>query len=115
VASVLRALTSREHPGPSRQLRWDVDDLLAGGDEPVRDVPPDPIAALHGPGPLRPLPSVGEHRGEPIDVGGEPAAAEHALVAGHHLDRDAAFVRVHADHDRTFLDVHDALPSPRTS
>ncbi|NUR14757.1 MAG: hypothetical protein HOQ13_00365, partial [Dermatophilaceae bacterium] len=41
-----------------------------------------------------------------------PATAEDDLVGRQHLDSDAAFVRVHADHDRTNLDFHPALPSP---
>ena len=83
--------------------------------KPGRDVPPDPVAALHGPRPLRPVPDLGQHRGETLDIGGEPATAEHGLIRSHHLDRDAALVRVHPDHDPAFLDLHHALPSPRTS
>jgi hypothetical protein len=39
-----------------------------------------------------------QHRAITVNVGSEPAAVEHGLVAGHHLDRRRAFVRIHPDH-----------------
>lgn len=42
-----------EHTCPGGQLRRHIDDLLAVGDQPVRDVPADPFAALDGPDPVR--------------------------------------------------------------
>ena len=45
-------------------------------------------------------------------VGGEPGVADHRLVGGHHLDGDASFVWVHADHHgRYWLLLHDGPPS----
>ena len=75
----LAALTGREDPGPRRQLRWHVDDLLAGSQQPHRDVMADPVAALDRPHPVlgdRPeLVDVIDHRGEPGLIGAEPATA----------------------------------------
>ena len=65
----LTALPGRKDPGPGRQLRRHVHDLLPGGDQPGRDVPADPLAALDRPGPRRPLPSPGEHRRVPGSIG----------------------------------------------
>ncbi len=48
----LAALTGREHPGAGRQLRRHVDHLLTVGEQPVRDVPADALAALDRPRPL---------------------------------------------------------------
>ena len=50
----LAALAGREDPGPRRQLRRDVDDLLAIGQQPQRDVAADAAAALDRPDPVRP-------------------------------------------------------------
>jgi hypothetical protein len=99
----LAALTGREHPGPSRQLRWDVDDLLAGCKQPHRHMVADPVAALNRPHPVldgRPEPvDVTSHRGEPGLIGTEPATTHHRLIGGHHLDRDRPLVRIHPDHN----------------
>ena len=51
----LAALTGREDPRPGRQLRRHVDDLLAIGEQPHRDVAADAAAALDRPDPVRPL------------------------------------------------------------
>jgi len=45
----LAALTGGEGAHPRGQLRRDVDDLLAVGQEPQRDVPAEAVAALDGP------------------------------------------------------------------
>ena len=63
----LAALPGREHPRPSRQLGRHVHDVLAVGEEPVRDVPTDALAALDRPHPLRPRRHVLEHRGVALD------------------------------------------------
>jgi hypothetical protein len=84
---------------PGRQLRWDVEHLLAIGQQPVRDVPPDLVTALDRPDPTGPLLGVGEQRPVAGRVGGEPATADDGLIAGHDLDRDRALVWVHPDHD----------------
>ena len=43
------ALTGGEHPGARGQFRWHVDHLLTIGEQPVRDVFTDPVAALRSP------------------------------------------------------------------
>ena len=50
----LAALPGGEHPRPRGQLRWDVDDGLAVGEQPLGDVPADAVAALDRPDPLGP-------------------------------------------------------------
>ena len=93
----LAALPGGEHADPSRQLRRHVHHLLALGQQPGRDVTSDASAPLDCPVPLGPALYVREHRGEACLVGGVTAAAEHRLVRRHHLDRDRALVRIHAD------------------
>jgi hypothetical protein len=81
------ALPGSEYPRPGRQLRRDVDDVLALGRQPLRDVPADALATLDRPDPLRPLPPITQHRHEAVDVGAEPSAAEHLFVGRHRLNR----------------------------
>ena len=68
----LTALAGGGGAHPGGQLRRDVDDLLAVGQEPQRDVPADAVAALDGPHPLRPLSRHREHVAVPLTVGAEP-------------------------------------------
>ncbi|WP_165949742.1 hypothetical protein [Micromonospora sp. KC207] len=49
------ALTGGDHPRPRGQLRRDVNDLLALGEQPSGDVPADALAAFDSPDPVRPL------------------------------------------------------------
>jgi hypothetical protein len=111
----LAALPRREHPGPRRQLGRHVDHDVPVRDQPVGDVSSDALAALDGPHTVGPCGHVLEHRGVALDAGVEPAAADDDLVGRHHLDRDAALVRVHPDHDplrvRNLL-LHVNLPRP---
>jgi hypothetical protein len=51
------ALTGGEHPSPGGQFRRRVQDGLAVGEQPLRDMPADAVAALDRPVPLAvPLP-----------------------------------------------------------
>jgi hypothetical protein len=93
----LAALSGGEYPRPGRQLRWNVDHLLAVGEQPGGDVSADALAALDRPDPIWPLLGVLDRRRMAGPVGAEAAAAEDRLVAGHHLDGGRAFMRVHAD------------------
>jgi hypothetical protein len=104
----LAALSGREHPSSGRQLRRNINDLLAAGQEPVGDVPADALAALDGPDAVGPLLGVLDHRLVAVAVGAEAAGAQDGLVAGHHLGGGGAFVRVHAD-DHTLRRVHASL------
>jgi hypothetical protein len=79
---------------------------LAVGDQPVGDVLADPGAALDRPDPLRPPAGVGQQGGEPLSIGGEPAATKNLLAGGHDLDRDRALVRVHPDHNPRLVLLH---------
>jgi len=83
----LATLARGEHPGPSRQLRWNVNNLLAVTQQPVGDVPADALAALDRPNPVPPLPGIPGHRRIAIPASAETAGAYHGLVAGHDLDR----------------------------
>jgi hypothetical protein len=82
----LAALSGGEHPGTRRQLGWNVNDLLALREQPVRDVPADPLAALDRPHPVRPAARATHHRREAIAIGTEPPGTHNGFVAGHHLD-----------------------------
>ena len=67
------ALASGEHPGPGGQLRGHIGHRLAVGDQALREVAADPIAALHRPGAVRELPPRGQHRPVTVPVSAEPA------------------------------------------
>src|SRR5215469_18405982 len=95
----LAAPASSERPGPGRQLGWHINNLLAVGEQPVRDVPADALASLDRPYPLRPPPGRREHRPVPGRVSAIPATAGHALIGGHDLDGRRALMRIHADDD----------------
>ena len=94
----LAALPGREDPGPRRQLRRNVDDLLTVSKESVGDVSTDPVAPFHRPDPVRPLPGVVQHRAVAVAVGAKASTAENRLVSRHHFDRRGTLVRVHAQH-----------------
>ena len=70
--------------------------------------------AVDRPHPLRPRGHLLHHRCIALDRRVEPAAAHDGLVGGHHLDRHAALVRVHPDHDPRNLLLHVEPPSPET-
>jgi NAD(P)-dependent dehydrogenase (short-subunit alcohol dehydrogenase family) len=93
----LAALPGGEHPGPGGQLGRDIDDVLAVGEQPVRQVPADALASLDRPGPFRPAPHGPAHRPVPRGAGVIPATSQHGLVRGHDLDRGRTLVRVHPD------------------
>src|SRR4029453_10629108 len=90
-------------------LGRDVDDLFTVGQQPVGDVLADAGAALDRPDPVRPLPTRETHRGVAVPVGAEPAAVQDRLVAGHHLDRCRALVRVHPDDHAIRNGAHEVL------
>jgi hypothetical protein len=83
----LAALPGGEDPGAGGQLGWDVDDLLAVGQQAVGDVLADAGATLDSPDPLPPLLAVTQHRRVSVTVGAEPTTTGDGLVGGHHLDR----------------------------
>ena len=68
----LAALAGVEHPQPCRQLRRYVHHLFAGPDQPARDVPADPVAALDRPQPVGPLLGASQQLFEPATGGVEP-------------------------------------------
>jgi hypothetical protein len=68
----LAALTGGEDPGAGGQLAWDVDDLLAVGEQTVGDAVADAGAAFDRPHPVWPLIAVAQHRGVALSVGAEP-------------------------------------------
>jgi len=65
-----------EQPDAGNELGWDVDDVLAGLEQPLGEGTADAVGALDGPDPVLPGPSVGPHRGIAGLVGGEPTRAE---------------------------------------
>ena len=86
MASVLRPWP-QDHPCPRRQLRRHVDHRFAVGDEPLRQMPADAVAALDRPDAIRPPPARGQQRPIAVPVSAEPSAAEHPLVLVEDLDR----------------------------
>ena len=83
----LAAVSGGEHPRPRRQLRRHVHHLLAVGDQPLGQVPADPVAAFDRPDPIRPPAGRREHLPVAVPVGAEPAAAEDILPKVEDLDR----------------------------
>lgn len=110
----LAALAGGEDPGPCRELRRHVDDLLAVGQQSHRDVPANAVAALDRPDPVRPADHRGQHRAVARGVGGEPVTADHGLIGGHHLDGDRPPVRVRPDHDPLLILRHRCPPARRS-
>jgi hypothetical protein len=82
----LAGLPGREHPGTSRKLWWDVDDLLAFGEQPIGDVLADTRAALDCPDTARPLLALSHHDEVAVPVGALATTTENGLISGH--DRD---------------------------
>jgi hypothetical protein len=69
-------------------------------------VPADALTALDRPAPFREALGVAQHLAVPRNVGGVAAAAQHGLIAGHHLDRRRPLVRIHPDHDMPIASSH---------
>jgi hypothetical protein len=90
--------------------------MFSRGQQPVRDMPADTLAALDRPGPLRPPLRLGQHRPVPSRIGAIPAPAHHSLIAGHDLNRGRTLVRVHPDdhlaHLQSLLLDHAVLTEP---
>jgi hypothetical protein len=97
----LAALAGGEHPRPGGQLRRHIHHDLAIGDQSLREVLTDPIAALHRPYPIREPAADSEHVPIADRVGGEPSLAEHTFGVVKHLDGGGPLVRIHANNNRT--------------
>jgi hypothetical protein len=106
VGDVSLARTARsQQAGSRRQLRGDIENLLASGDELLGDTPSESGGALDSPLPRRPLGCPGEQRRRSGLVHDEPDRPM-GLAVG--LDRDGgqgALVGVDADRD------HQSMPS----
>ena len=72
----LAALSSGKHPGPGRQFRWDINDLLALAQQTKGNVPADTRASLDGPDPLQPRRDVPQQLGQPVPLRAEPTCAD---------------------------------------
>jgi hypothetical protein len=95
----LAALAGGEHPDLGGQLRWHVHHGFTVGDQSLRGVPADAVAAFHRPYPLRVAPAEGTHRPVAVPVGAEPAARQYGLPVVDDLDRRRPLVRIHPDDD----------------
>jgi len=93
----LAAVAGGEHPHLRGQLRRHVEDDLAVMDQAMRQVPPDTVAALHRPDPVRELSRRGEHLAIPGRVRAVPARRQHPGLLVDDLDRGRALMRVHPD------------------
>jgi hypothetical protein len=86
-------------PGPGRQLRRHVHDGFAVGDQALRDVSADAVAALDRPQAIFVSASGGEHRFVAGGVGAEAALPDRLLTLVDDLDGRGPLVRIHADDD----------------
>jgi hypothetical protein len=93
----LAAVAGGEHPCSRREFRRHIQHALAVGDEPLRDVPADAVAAFDRPNPPRPPASSRQHLLVAVPVGAEPATAEYLLPLVEHLGRGRELVRVDPD------------------
>jgi hypothetical protein len=111
----LASLSGREDPRSRRELRRDIDHLLARGQQPHRDVVPDPVASLDRPDPVATLcpdrDDVTPHGSKPSRICPEPLTTKHRLIGSHHLDRGRPLVGIHPDH-HTAADLIHALTPP---
>ena len=82
----LASLAGGEDAGPGGQLRWHIDDRFAIGDQALRDVAADAVAALHRPGTVLELAARGQHRPITVAVSAEPARGQHLLPVVDDLD-----------------------------
>ena len=95
----LAVVAGVEQPDPGRELRRDVDDLLAVLEESLRQRPAGSVAALDRPDPLRPGRGVLAHRCVAGPVGGEPARAQQLLTLVDDLDGGRQLVGIDPDDD----------------
>ena len=86
-----------QRPGPGRELRRDVDDVLAVGQQPLRQRPAGTVAALHRPRPLGVAGDVFAHRRVPGLVRGEPAGRQDRLLVVDDLDGRRQLVGIDPD------------------
>ncbi|WUI71660.1 hypothetical protein OHQ90_18155 [Nocardia sp. NBC_00403] len=99
----LTALTGGEHSCPGRQFRRHVHHGLAVGDQPLRQVLADPVAALHRPDMIAVAAPECEHVFVAGGVGTESALAENAFGVIEYFDGGRSFMRIHADNNWTQL------------
>jgi hypothetical protein len=83
----LAPLAGGEDPGPGGQFRGHIDDRFTIGDQALRDVAADAVAALHRPDAVPELPARGQHRPVAVPVSAEPAPGQHLLPVVNDLDR----------------------------
>ena len=95
----LAALTGGEHAGPGGQLRGHVHHGFAVGDQALRDVPADTVAALDRPHAVSVPAAGGEHRLIAVLVSAEPALPDGLLALVDDLDGRRPLVRTHPDDD----------------
>ncbi len=106
VGVCLAVVTGVEQPDSGGQLRGNVDDLLAGLQEPLRQGASDTVGALDRPYPRRPCLGVGPHCRVAGPVGGEPPRAELPFAVVDDLDRRRQLVGIDPDDDT----LHVLLP-----
>ncbi|MEU4522599.1 hypothetical protein AB0F52_28285 [Amycolatopsis sp. NPDC024027] len=75
-----------------------VDHGLAVGDQALREMAADALAALDRPHPLRMPATGGQHAVVAVLVGAEPTGVQHVLAFVDDLDGGGPLVRIHADY-----------------
>jgi hypothetical protein len=83
----LAVVAGVEMPDPCRELRRDIDDLLAGLEQPLGQRSSDTVGAFDRPDPVRPRLRVGPHGLVAGLVSGEPTRTQQPFVLIHDLDR----------------------------
>jgi hypothetical protein len=94
-----------EEPHSCGQLRWNIDDLLAGFEEALDQRTARAVGSLDRPDPVWPLLHITSQRGIPRVVGGEPARSEQPFSGVHDLDRGRELVGIDPD-DHAFHLLH---------
>jgi hypothetical protein len=86
-------------PARGGQLRGNIEDGFAIGDQALGDVSADTVAALDRPHAIRVLAAGGEHGLVAVAIGAKPAFAEDAFALVDDLDSGGTLVRIHPDDD----------------
>jgi len=93
----LAVVAGVEQSRPRGQLCGHVDNMLAVGQQALRQRATGTVAALHRPNPVWPPRDMLEHRGIAGLVGAEPARRQHRLVVIDDLDGHRQLVGINPD------------------
>jgi hypothetical protein len=95
------ALARGEQPNPSRQVRWHIEDVFAGFQQPLRDAQAKAGGAFNGPPAIRPCPSKGQQASKSGGVDGQPTGAQHQPIWAQPDGGECGLVGVDTDSDHS--------------